>query len=126
MKKIIINGNHTQKLTDALAAVQSRCTARTLTVSDVERILEDAFKRLSISKKALAGTRLEYSGAEHFASAYKYMPESTQFVAEYDGRHWCVLSVSRSFCPDRESNTSIKLSESAQAALVARFSTIRL
>lgn len=35
--KIIINGNHAEKLTDVLETVQARCSARTLCAALIER-----------------------------------------------------------------------------------------
>lgn len=119
--KIIINGNHADKLDAALTEVQNRCTDRTLTVSDVERILESASDKLSIPKASLNGTRLAYTGAEKFPSAYKYRPESTHFVAEHNGRFWVIVEIIRRTCPNRTDNASLHLSDSAKEALLRSF-----
>ena len=116
--KIIINGSHTEKLAAALDEVQARCTARTLTVADVESILEDATAKLPISKAAMKGTRLEYTGAEKFPSAYKYRPESTHIIAEHNGRYWVILDIDRYTCPNRNDNAGLRLSDSAKEALL--------
>ena len=121
MKKIIIDGNHTEKLTDALETIQARCSVRTLIADEVEDILNNATSKLGISKKAMAGTKLLYTGAERFPNAYKYRPESTRFTAEHNGRYWVVTSITRDTCPNREDDTHLYLSESAQKALIARF-----
>ena len=122
--KIIINGHHAAKLAAALNEAQARSRARTLTVEDVERILEKATAEVGVSRNALAGTGLHYTGAEHFPGAYKYSPESTHFIAEHNGRVWVVTDIYRSTCPNRRSNVSMRLSESARTALVARMAEI--
>ena len=119
--KIIINGKHTEKLTEALKVAQDRCTARTLTCSDIERILEQATEKLNISKANMKGTRLEYTGAEQFPRAYKYRPESTHFTAEHNGRHWVIIYLDRYTCPNRRDNTSLILSELTRAAILDTF-----
>lgn len=124
--KIIINGNHTEKLRIALDDVQSRCKARTLTVSDIEYILESASDKMPISKSAMKGTRLDYTGAEKFPNAYKYTPESTHFVAEHNGRFWVILNIDRYICPNRNDNASLMLSDSAKAAILQSFEAFRV
>lgn len=126
MKKILINGSHTEKLTAALEEIQSRCTARTLTVSDIEWNLDKVTKELGIPKKAMTGVKLHYTGAQQFPNAYNGLPESTHFRAEFNGRVWVITEIFRTTCPDRINNTSVELSESAKEALLARFSTFRV
>ena len=116
--KIIINGKHTEKLTEALEAVQARCTARTLTCSDVERILDEVTERLHVSKANLKGTRIDYTGAEKFPGAYKFRPESTHFIAEHNGRHWVILDIGRYTCPNRRENVNITMSLLTRAAVL--------
>lgn len=126
MKKIIINGNHAEKLAAELYDVQKHCQARTLTVREIECILEETTQTLNISKKALKGTILTYTGAETFPSAYKYKPESTHFKAECNGRYWVVSEIFRDTCPNRCVNTGIELSDSAKEALTKRSSFLQL
>lgn len=126
MKPIIINGNHTEKLEAALNEVQARCKARTLTVSDVERILEVATAKMPISKTAMKGTRFTYTGAEKFPAAYKYRPESTHVVAEHNGRFWVIMAIFRSTCHNRNDNASLTLSDSAREAVLASFESFEL
>lgn len=119
--KIIINGNHTEKLASALETIQARCTARTLTADRIEDILNSAASKLGISKKAMAGTKLVFTGAKQFPNAYKGIPESTHFTAEHNGRFWVITDITRSTCPDRAADTHLTLSESAKAALLERY-----
>lgn len=118
--KIIINGNHTEKLAAALDTAQRRCTARTLTVHDVERVLEDTTARMGISRAAMNGTKLHYTGGEKFPLAYRYRPESTHFEAEHNGRYWCITFVYRTTCPNSYNNTKLILSDSARAAILSK------
>lgn len=124
--KIIINGHHVSKLATALDEAQAHSRARTLTTEDVEHILEKVTAEIGVSRSALTGTKLHYTGAEHFPSAYKYRPESTHFTAEHNGRAWVVTDIFRSTCPNRRANVSISLSQSAKTALVARMETIEV
>ena len=124
--KIIINGNHSEKLAEALDKIQSRCTARILSCEKIEEILADAIKKIDIPKTTMKGTVLIYTGAEHFPKSYKYRPESTHFTAEHNGLFWVITDISRNFCPNRTDNSSIILSETAQTALLKKFKSIYL
>lgn len=124
--RIIINGSHTEKLEAALEAEQHRCTARTLSVQDVERILDDITARTGISRAAMKGTKLHYTGGEKFPSAYKYRPDSTHFEAEHNGRYWCITFVHRTTCPNSHNNAELILSDSARAAILAGFDTFTI
>lgn len=126
MKEIIINGKHHDKLQAALDAAQGRSSARTLTVQQIERILSDAIDHLGITKKALTGTRIDYTGAESFPSAYRHTPYSTHVSARFDGRYWRIYDLDRYPCPDRYENTTLRLSDTAQQALLDRMTCVRL
>lgn len=116
--KIIINGNHREKLESALSAAQAHCTARTLDCDDIEYKLERVTARLGIAKAAMKGTRLTYTGAQHFPKAYQHTPESTHFTAEHNGRFWVVTSITRAECPNRQDDCSLTLSDSAKEAIL--------
>lgn len=119
--KIIINGNHAEKLTVALETVQARCSVRILCADKVEEILETATRNLGVSKKAMAGTKLLYTGALYFPSSYKYQVDSTHFTAEHNGQYWAVTNITRKTCPNRQNDTHLTLSEGTKAALIERF-----
>ena len=119
--KIIINGNHREKLEAELDNVQSRCKVRCLTVEAIESILESVSEKLSIPKKAMNGVKLDYTGAEKFPSAYKHTPESTHFIAEHNGRYWVVIEIGRYICPNRINNASVILTDEAKAAILEKF-----
>lgn len=124
-KKITINGKHREKLAAELEKLQHRCTARTLTVRGIESILSETERKLGVSKKALTGTVLTYSGAQTFPRAYKYQPESTHFTAEFNGRYWVILEICRDDCPNHHHDTTLQLSDGAKEALLERFGSFR-
>ena len=124
--KIIINGKHVNKLSVALEEVQARCKVRILNVNDIEEIISNVTSKLNIPKNALIGTKILYSGAEIFPSSYRYRPESTHFTAEFNGRNWVIIGISRGTCPDRYSNVTIMLSDSAKQAIVNKFNYIHI
>ena len=108
------------EIRQALAAVQRGCTARTLTLERIEEVLQGVEDEIRVSKAALKGTQVWYTGAEQFPNAYRYSPQSTHFRAEYNGRGWVVTDIVRGTCPNRRSNTSVTLSDSAKDAVLAR------
>lgn len=119
--KIVVNGNHRNRLEEALTRVQRRCKARTLDVRDIEKILDDVNSELQIPKRHLKGTKLYYSGAQHFPSSYRYIPWGTHFLARHNGRNWVVERIVRGICPNRRGNVALTLSESAKTAVVHCF-----
>ena len=116
--KIIINGQHADKLAKELGKVQSNCKVRILTCENIEDILINVDIKLHIPKTAMKGVKLSYTGAENFPKSYKYTPESTHFTAEHNGRFWVVTSVDRKICPNRSGNVGLMLSDSAKIAIL--------
>ena len=125
-KKIIMDGSetHSKKLAEELDRVQARATARTITPDKVLYILGRVEKYLGIPKKHLKGTRICYDGAQHFPSAYRFIPQSTYFCAEHNGKAWTITSIGRDTCPNRLDDVSITLSDTAKDALIKSRSTI--
>ena len=124
--RIVINGQHQQRLAAALESVQQKCAARTLGVGDIDHIIASVDSELRIPKKHIAGTKLYYSGAQKFPNAYRYQPMSTHVFAEHNGRHWVIKGIGRHSCPDRIDNITLVLSDSAKAALDKRFQSFRV
>ena len=124
--KIVTNGRHMARLNAALEAVQNGCTARILTCEKIDWILNKAASKMNIPCAHMKGTRITYNGAEHFPSAYRFRPESTQFEAEHNGRHWVITSIKRGPCPNRLDNTVIRLSSLASQAILDSFDNVRL
>lgn len=75
------------------------------------------------SKKDLAGTRVRvHASTEKLPSSYRYRADSTQAVAEHDGKGWILVEVVRDTL--RQSSASkygleIELSEGARAHILA-------
>ena len=126
MKKSLGTESGRKAISSALDEIQKRCTVRTVTVEDMDRILEEVADRIGISKKALTGTKVYYTGAEKFPNAYRHIPESTHFSAEYNGKAWVVLCVSRDICPNRINNVGTQLSDTAKDAVMERLANMEI
>lgn len=114
------------RLQEELDKVQAKCTARTLTAKEVCDILSKVEKEIGVPKGKLKGTIVCYTGAEHFANAYKYAPVSTWFTAQHNGRYWVIFDVYRWTCPNRQRNTDIKLSEETKTAYLEKIARIEI
>lgn len=126
LKKSLATESGRKAISAALEEVQKRCTVRTVTIGDMDRILNRVTDEIGISKKALTGTKVFYSGAERFPNAYKHIPESTHFSAEFNGKAWVILRISRDTCPNRLSNVSTQLSDSAKVAVLERLELMEI
>ena len=116
-----INITNEAKLTEAIKAAEGRATARTVTAKDIVYTLGKIGN--GIAKVKLNGTKVHYTGAEHFPSAYKYRPESTHWIAENVKGKWYVTDIFRADCPNRATwNTSVEYSEEAKEALIDKMS----
>lgn len=108
-------------LTDAIKAAEGRATARTISASRILDILEGIEYRLHISKKALEGVTVHVDDhAQKFPNSYKYVPESTHFIAVYKAGTWRVTDIHRGTCTTCES--TVDLTDAAKAAIIDRFS----
>lgn len=126
-KAIILNSeSKMHQLQKELDEIQKRCKARTISAADVAYILNGVEKALGISKKAMKGVTVRYSGAETFPSAYKHTPESTHFDAEYTGTCWKVVSINRTTCPNRIKNTQVVLTDEAKKAIIEAHSELEI
>lgn len=128
MEKAIILNSETkmQQLQNELDEIQSRCKTRTISAADVAYILSEVENSLGISKKAMKGVTVLYSGAEKFPNAYKYFPESTHFTAEYSGTAWKIVSINRTTCPNRTKNTEVVLTDEAKNAIIDAHSKLEI
>ena len=96
-----INTTNIEKVNSAIAAIEGRATARTITADDVEEAIETIEKKLSILllKKDWKGLRFAVdTNAQNFASSYKYTPYSTHFVLERGATAWFVTEIYRAPC----------------------------
>ena len=117
-----INIENRDKLEVALKEVQGRATARTIDVDRILGVLKYVEKRLGIGKAALKGTKVHFTGAEEFAKAYRFTPESTHFEAEHNGKTWFVTSIVRDTCPQRQDAIDVALSDTAKDAVLKSLS----
>ena len=117
-----INIENTEKLEGALKEAQGKATARTIDVDRILGVLKYVEKRLGIGKAALKGTKVHFTGAEKFAKAYRFTPESTHFEAEYNGKTWFVTSITRDTCPQRQDAIEVTLSDTAKDAVLKSLS----
>lgn len=113
-------------ITAALDATQKGCTARTINLTDIMVILHNVEVNLGISKAAMKGVFVTYTGARQFPNSYRFRPESTHFTATFDGRAWRITEVFRATCPDRKDNTTVTLTEAAKAALIEKNTSMRI
>lgn len=108
-----------EKLAAALDEVQRRAKVRTISADDVKSALLSINKKLDIPKKHLDGVQICVDiHAQTFPSAYKYRPESTQFVAVNIRGTWYVTGVSRSDTMRPTKAVLCRLTDEAKAALV--------
>lgn len=123
-KKLYINGKNLEAIKVAIETAEGKATARTLTVPDLLSKLAAAERMLMYpSKKDLAGTRVRvHASTEKLPSAYRYPADSTQAVAEHDGKGWILVEVVRDTL--RQSSAikygiEIEPSEGARAHILA-------
>lgn len=109
------------KLNEAIKEAEGRATARVITAGGVLRMLERVEDYLDIPKKYLDGVEVEADiNAQHFPSAYKYIPESTQFKAVYKRGAWRITAVYRAQVKGPTMAAAIKLTEEAREAIIKR------
>lgn len=104
MKEIILNKNENnwKKLEELLNISQERCTARTLDLEDIKKLIEKIEKRLNelgLLKTYRNGLTVDCNPyQEEFAQAYKYTPEGTKITLIYKNNNWRVLETYRANC----------------------------
>ena len=119
-----INIKDAVKLTTAIVGAEGpRCTARTVSATDVAETAANIERRLLtlLPKKDWAGLRFVCDPhAQSFPGAYKGTPMSTGFTLERTSSGWFVTSVCRGVCHGPTSRiVPINLKE--RAAAIAAF-----
>ena len=109
-----------KKMKIAITEAEGRATARTITAAKIATILGN----INVPKNRLNGTKVFYDGGEKLPSAYKWMPESTHFVAENISGKWYVTEIARAKCPNRQTRGRIEYSDAAKAWILENASTI--
>lgn len=108
MKQIILNKNENNwtKLQELLNTIQERCTARTIEVEDIKKLIEKIEKRLN--ELGLPKTYRDDLTVfcdpfkEEFAQSYKYIPEGTHVTLCYKNNNWRVLTAYRANCKGKD------------------------
>lgn len=97
MKKTIkIDEKHIEKLQTAINEAQGKAKERTINAKEMIDFCNQVFSYIGITKKAFNGCKLTADiNAQQFPNAYKYIPQSTQFKAEYKNGCWYLLDVYR-------------------------------
>jgi len=117
--KIIIKEANKEKLTTAIKEAEGRASVRCITADRVIKAVDRITKHLDIPKKRMIGiTAVVDVNAQDFPSAYRYMPESTQFTAEYTKSGWVMTSVCRDRTHSERHAVSLILTEEAKVAVL--------
>lgn len=96
-----INTNNTEAINTAIAEVEGLATARTITATDIQDAVEYIEKGLTGLMPKNKWQKLRFAvdpNAQSFPAAYKYTPESTQFVLERGSKDWFVVKIERDRC----------------------------
>ena len=120
MKPINISAKSASiKLSEELETVQRRCSARTVTATDIIDVLESIAKRLNVPKCKLDGTSVSVDlNAQGFPGAYKGIPESTQFSATNHSGKWHVSRVYRAQVKSPSNAIQLTLSDTTKSAIL--------
>ena len=127
IKPIILDkDNKITELEKAINEAQSKARTRTITTSTVINTLAKVQKQLNIPKKSMKGISISVDYyAQKFPPAYKGIPESTHFKAEYDGRHWRITDICRAKCR-YSGEVIINHTEESKKAIINRFSILSI
>lgn len=104
IKTILLNSTpkNWEKLDKTLKEVQKGCTARTIDIDDIKRIIKEIEKNLEIRrlpKSSWDGLTVYCNPyQDQFAKSYKYIPDGTFFNLTYYNNCWRVLSIDRGIC----------------------------
>ena len=108
------------RVNTALDYAQRRCTARTINAYDIYKSLTEVEEKMDgVPAKDLEGTVVWIDpNAQHFPSAYRYIPESTHFYAAFHRGSWWLVYVYRDNCKAPTKKHRLELSETAKDALI--------
>jgi len=98
MKKI--NVSNEAKLNGLIKSEQIRCTARIIDYSDIVATVTEIEKKLEslLPKTAWIGVKIYVDlHAQSFPGAYKYSPESTQFIVARGSSDWFIIGLGRAY-----------------------------
>ena len=114
------------ELEKVINEAQGKARVRRISTSTVINTLAKVQKQLDIPKKSMKGISISVDYyAQKFPSAHKGILESTQFSAEYDGRHWRITNVYRAKCR-YSGEVIINHTEESKKAIINRFSVLSI
>ena len=103
-----------EKLNSAIAEAEGRASVRKINARDLIDDLIEVNDYLGLTKKVMKGTTVRVDhNAQSFPNAYKYVPESTIFCAEFTSG-WFITDIFRGTCKTRKYD--LKLSDTAKEA----------
>lgn len=121
--KIIIDEAHSAKLQAAIDVAQGKAKVRTIDAGDIILECERVGNRLDIPKSHMDGISFSADiNAQNFPSAYKYIPASTIFNAQYHGGKWYLVGVSRETTRRAGHGVQVKLTDVARESVLDRIS----
>lgn len=131
MKKAISIAEPMEKCKAALGAAireaEGRAKVRTIDADDVAAALHDLEKRLGISKKSMEGLHVTVDlHAHRFSNAYKGIPESTIFDAEYRRGAWRVVDIRRDRTRAPSNAIVVRHTEQSRQAIIDKYTNIEL
>lgn len=90
------------KVEEKLNEVQRRAITRTITINDIEEYLERITDKYHICGMSFKGVKVCINvHAQKFSSAYRGIPETTYFTAEFNGREWRITNITRARCDNK-------------------------
>jgi hypothetical protein len=120
MKKVCIEEKNREKIEAIIAEKEGKARVRTIGYQEIYNLCKETEKHLGIPKKHMHGVKISGDpNAQCFPSAYKGIPESSHFEAEYSHGKWYLTRVYRYTCRQTVSRIDIKLTEDAKTALIA-------
>ncbi len=122
-KSIIINAANADKIAAAIEEAQHLARVRRISAETVAATCDSILAKLfrsGATKKSLDGLRAKVDEcAESMPSAYKGIPESTHYIAEYRGGKWRLVDVYRAQTRRYGHRIKLTIPEAAQAAIIA-------
>lgn len=125
MKAIRIDSAHIEKIQAAIDAAQCKARVRCITAQEVLRFCDRVASHLSITKKAMNRVRFTADlNAQLYPSAYRGIPQSTVFCAEYRRNCWYLTDVFRGNQYSTRRVSLVTLTDDAKAAILESASAI--
>ena len=119
--KIIVNEKNREKIEAAIKTVEGKASARCIGYADIVEAIKLIEGRLGISQKDMIGVEASVDpNAQHFPSAYRYIPYSTHFQIKRFPSGWALTSVYRNITKSPSNEYNLILTEDAKAAVIRR------